>query len=186
MKKFLILTLLSIVSVFSYSCFEQKVMNRIVKYDRNGEPERMLIGEFEKNQLTGKYFKDWYEPEYNDYPLDATKIAQLKKYSKKYSIEVFMGTWCPDSRREVPALIKILDEIKFPDGRLHFYGLNREKKSFYGEEMRKDIRFVPTIIVYEKKKEIGRIVESPVSGSLEEDLLMIFSKTPLEPNYSEN
>ncbi len=185
MKKIPSYTLLILLSFLSTNCIQERVMNRVVKYDYNGQTERLLVGEFDKNQLNGQYFKDWYEPEYNDYKVDEALSNQLKKYSKKYTIDVFMGTWCPDSKREVPALIKILETIKFPDGRVNFYGLNRDKKSFYGEELNKDVRYVPTIIVYEKRKEIGRIVESPVSGSLEEDLLMIFSKTPLEPNYSE-
>lgn len=185
MKKIIALVIVSVIAITYFACDSNKVMNRTVEYERNGGTETILLGEFEKSQLEeNKHFKTWYEQEYNYHQLDAAKIAELKKYSKKYSIEIFLGTWCPDSRREVPAMLKILEAIKFPEGRLSLYGVNREKKSFYGEEMNKDIKFVPTIIVYEKKKEIGRIVESPSGASLEEDLLKIFSKEEYKPNYA--
>jgi len=41
---------------------------------------------------------------------------------------------------------------------------------------------VPTIIVYEKGKETGRIIETPVI-SLEKDLLAITSQQSYTPNY---
>lgn len=64
-------------------------------------------------------------------------------------------------------------------------GVNRQKKSFNGEEINKNVTHVPTIIVYNnKKEEVGRIVESPVSSYLEEDLAQIVNGTPLTPNYA--
>jgi len=66
------------------------------------------------------------------------------------------------------------------------YAVNESKKSFYGEDEGKDIRFVPTIIFYRGGKETARIVESPVSGSLEEDILMIVNEMPFTPNYAED
>ncbi|WP_068599141.1 thioredoxin family protein [Vaginella massiliensis] len=186
MKKILAISVVALALLILNSCEGNKVMNRVVKYEHNGTTEMILLGEFEKSQLLTKNFKSWYEEEYNSYPLDSEKIARLKKYSKDYSMEIFLGTWCPDSQREVPAMLKILEAINFPDGRMKLYGVNRDKKSFYGEEMNKDIRWVPTFIIYEKRQEIGRIVESPSGNSLEEDLLKIFSKEDYTPNYAED
>jgi hypothetical protein len=42
---------------------------------------------------------------------------------------------------------------------------------------------VPTLIVYEKKKEIGRFIEYPVV-SIEKDLLRILLKDGYVPNYA--
>ena len=133
----------------------------------------MLTGEFTRKALEEDDFKDWYHHEYETYEVEKSKLKGLKDL-RNYRLEVFVGTWCPDSRRELPRLYKILDDIKFPQNRLKVIGVNRQKKSFNGEEINKNVTHVPTIIVYNnKKEEVGRIVESPVSGYLEEDLAQI-------------
>lgn len=185
MKKILQLALLTIFVFTISSCQTQyKVLNREIKSE-NGE--RFLIGEFDVNALKQKYYVAWFEEEYNTYEVENSKLVNLKKSDyKSLNIKVFVGTWCSDSQRELPRFYKILESVKFPiESRLNIYGVNRQKKSFYGEEIGKDITHVPTIIVYKKGKEIGRIVESPVSGYLEEDFEKIVNGNPLTPNYAE-
>ncbi len=184
MKKILYIPFLALVALVFVGCTQQKVLNRFVKPESG---ERYLTGEFEQKTLNQKYYASWYEPEYNSYVVETEKLKDVKTAIKKYRIEVFVGTWCSDSQRELPRLYKILEEIKFPTGsKLKVFGVNRAKVSFYGEEMGKNITHVPTIIIYDKNTEIGRIVESPVSGYLEEDIAMIVKGTPLTPNYAED
>jgi thiol-disulfide isomerase/thioredoxin len=113
-------------------------------------------------------------------------LTDVAKAIRKKHIDIFMGTWCGDSKREVPAMLKILNEIGFDsvDISLITVGNNAElyKKSPQGEELGKNIVRVPTFIIYDKKKEIGRIIEYPVE-SLERDLLKILRKEPYIPNY---
>ena len=90
---------------------------------------------------------------------------------------MFFGTWCGDSHREVPRLLKILDAVKYPEQRLTLVAVNRKKETPDGEDVPYNIKRVPTIIVQNKYgKEVGRIIESPNSGSLENDLLEILNK----------
>ena len=180
MKKILAIALVAMLG-FSIQTFAQdKVMNRTIT---EGSGKKILTGEFEREALEDVDFKSWYQEEYDTYEVEKSKLRSLKGL-RNYRIVVFVGTWCPDSRRELPRLYKILDDIKFSQNRLTVIGVNRQKKSFYGEEMNKNITHVPTIIVYNNKnEEVGRIVESPVSGYLEEDLAQIVKGTPLTPNY---
>lgn len=181
MKKIFAAAFVAILTFTIMSCDQQKVLNRSIKYE-NGE--RILTGEFERTALQKKDYVGWYQPEFDSYEVEKSKLKGLKDL-RNYRLEVFVGTWCSDSQRELPRLYKILDAIKFPQNRLKVYAVNRDKKSFYGEEINKEITHVPTIIVYDNKKnEVGRIVESPVSGYLEEDLAQIVNGTPLTPNYS--
>jgi hypothetical protein len=57
------------------------------------------------------------------------------------------------------------------------------KKSPQHEEAGKNIVRVPTIIVEQNGKEIGRIIEFPVS-SLEKDMLSILRRENYVPNYN--
>lgn len=183
MKKLFKFGILALCTFAIFGCSEQKVLNRSIKLESG---ERMLTGQFEESKLNEKYYASWYKPEYDSYEIEYAKLKDIKNEIKKYEIEVFVGTWCSDSQRELPRLLKILNEVKHPYNKLKLYAVNREKKSFYGEEMGKNITHVPTIIFYHKGNEVGRIVESPVSGYLEEDMAMIVKGTPLTPNYSED
>lgn len=165
------------------SCEGPYVFNRIVK-QKDGT--KMLLGGADRSAFEKEPFSDWFLKEYDSYQVNQQVVKDLKGKLKRYRLEVFMGTWCEDSKREYPRLMKILDEAKFPEQRMVTYAVNESKKSFYGEEEGKDIRFVPTIIFYRGGKEVGRIVESPVSGSLEEDILMIVNEAPNTPNHSED
>ena len=106
---------------------------------------------------------------------------------KKKKIDIFMGSWCGDSKWEVPRMIKLLQAAGFDTTNLAIVCVSNEagmyKKSPEGEEAGKNIQRVPTLIVYEKNKEIGRIIESPVV-SLEKDLLRILKKDGYVPNYA--
>lgn len=85
---------------------------------------------------------------------------------------VFLGTWCGDSRREVPHFMRIAEKSGIPTERIRYYGLDRTKKSPDGLTDAYRIERVPTFIFLMGGKEIGRIVELPRS-TLEGDLFEI-------------
>jgi len=89
-----------------------------------------------------------------------------------------MGTWCSDSRREVPNFYKILDKLNYPDNKITLINVDRKKNGIEIDVSKLNIELVPTFIVYRNNTEIGRIIETP-NESLERDLLKI-----LENNLS--
>ena len=105
----------------------------------------------------------------------------------QYTYEVFLGTWCGDSRREVPRMEKIFSEMGIDMANVLIVTLDRDKVSPSGEQEGRDIRYVPTLIVSKDNQEIGRIVESPSSetATLESDLFEISLGIPPLPNYSD-
>ena len=169
--------------LFVSACEGPYIFNRVVN---KSDGEKMLLGGVDRSAFEKSPFKDWFYDEYDSYKPDAEMIKNIKSKSKRFRIEAFIGTWCEDSQTEYPRLLKILDEAKFPYQRMVTYAVNESYKSFYSEERGKDIRYVPTFIFYKGGKEVGRIVESPVSGSLEEDILMIVNDKPLTSNYAED
>lgn len=165
------------------SCEGPYIFNRVIT-QKDGT--KMLFGGIDETAFHKEPFSTWYLTEYDSYKPNNEMIKDFKGKLRSYRIEVFMGTWCEDSKREYPRLMKILNEAKFPQKRMVTYAVNENKRSFYGEDQGKDIRFVPTIIFYRGGDEVGRIVESPISSSLEEDILMIVNETPNTPNYAED
>lgn len=157
------------------SCEAQKVVvNRQVESSNDGS---MLLGTQTADQFTKEPFSSWYTPQYDNYQIDQEALAGLKKEKlNSYQIVVFLGTWCGDSHRDFPRLMKILDATKFPQSKLTIIAVNRKKESPNGEEGIYNISRVPTIIVKKYGKEIGRIVEHTQSGFIEKDLLQILQK----------
>jgi hypothetical protein len=127
--------------------------------------------------------KAWYFKSYNNYTIDSVTLKEVSKIIiHSGHIDIFMGTWCEDSHREVPRFIKILEYLKFTNYRI--IALDTDKKSKKGVENGKNIKRVPTFIFYaETGKELNRITEYPVI-SLEKDIYSIISKKKYAPNYS--
>ncbi|RMZ60115.1 thioredoxin [Chryseobacterium nematophagum] len=176
MKKFITqLTIISgiVLSVPQLSA-QKIVVNREVDTQNDG---KMLLGNQLKEQFLKEPYADWYIKEHDEYTPDAQAIVELKKKKiNSYNIIVFLGTWCEDSHRDFPRLMKILEEVKYSDKKLTIIAVNRKKESPTGDEGRYNIQKVPTIIVEKYGKEIGRIIEMPTSGYIEKDLSAILKK----------
>ena len=135
-----------------------------------------VLGYFTRERMTIPPHSEWYFRGYNEYIPDSEVINKLKGISKEgLSITIVLGTWCPDSRREVPRFMKILDIWNFPVTDVTFIGVDDMKKSPIGDFEKLDIQRVPTFILYRKNIEAGRIIENHVT-SLEQDIGNILSK----------
>jgi thiol-disulfide isomerase/thioredoxin len=151
---------------------------------KTGKP--MLLGKITIEELQQEPFAEWYQMESDGYEVD-TELTNAISNPGQYTYEVFLGTWCGDSRREVPRMEKIFSEMGIDMSNVLIVTLDRDKISPNGEQEGKDIRYVPTLIVNKDNQEIGRIVESPSSetATLESDLFEISLGIPPIPNYSD-
>ena len=97
-----------------------------------------------------------------------------------------MGTWCGDSKQEVPRFYKVLEACEFPEDQLTVIALSSKpymyKKSPNHEEAGLNIHRVPTFIFYKDRKEVNRIVEHPIE-TFEKDMLNIVTKNDYKSNY---
>lgn len=148
----------------------KEIVNKVTIDDKTGRP--MLVGITDRSAFELPDFTDWYNNEYIGYEPDEFILEQIKELSDSIDIQIFMGTWCSDSRREVPRFLKILDVSEFEQNKLQIINVDRKKKSPTHEEKDKDINFVPTFIINKNGNETGRIVEFPII-TLESDLLSI-------------
>ncbi len=140
--------------------------------DREEQPAAILLGRIERATLGEEPYRTWFDEQYGGYRLDTLTLALLAESLVDVDIKIFLGTWCPDSRREVPRVYKILDYLGYPAEQVTLIALDRDKHGPAHEEEGFDIALVPTIIFYRGGVEIGRIIERP-TNSLEEDMLDI-------------
>ncbi len=145
--------------------------------EKTGSP--MLIGLVVKKIFTDtteyKPFSSWFRNEYGSYKIDSVIVDSLRNSDfQNITIDIIMGVWCSDSRREVPRLIKILDAINFTEKNLRLICVDRNKSAGEIDIQNFNIKLIPTIVIKKNGEEIGRIVETPVK-SLEKDLLNILT-----------
>jgi len=134
-----------------------------------------ILGYFKPVQLTSYPYSTWYQKGYDDYQVNTESINKLLEINKdNITIKVVMGVWCPDSRREVPRFMRVIDMWHFPAEKLVFIGVDDAKQSPVGEYTGLNIQRVPTFILYKNNIEAGRIIENPVT-SLEQDMVNILT-----------
>jgi thiol-disulfide isomerase/thioredoxin len=146
-----------------------------------------LLGVCSLAQLEKEPYADWYQPNFKGYLPNDQVISDLKKANpSQYTLKIFFGSWCGDTKRELPRMAKVLENLSFPQKNLVLIGVDNSteeyKQSPQREEAGLNIYRVPTFIIYKNNKEVGRIVEYPTE-TLERDLLKIFSKQEYTPNY---
>ena len=159
------------------------VYNTEIK-DEHGVPQ--LLGECTRSGLEQAPYNSWFDKNYTDYHVDSATADRLRATLKGRRFRIFMGTWCGDSRREVPRIFKILDYCGIDSSAIQLVmvsaGDSTYKQSPGHEERGMDIFRVPDLIVLGQGRELGRVVESPV-GSLEKDLLALSTGETYTPHY---
>jgi thiol-disulfide isomerase/thioredoxin len=143
-------------------------------FDENSG-KQMLIGEITRNSFKDTSFAWWFDAEYDNYNPDKQVLDSIAQKIKDVDITIVLGTWCSDSRREVPRFFKILDSLRYLSNKVKMIAVDRNKEDLNGEVDSLAIELVPTFIFYREGKEIGRIEESP-KETLEKDFNKIVWK----------
>lgn len=123
----------------------------------DSEPPSVAIGEISQQQLLSDY--KYFQQSYRMSRLSEEEMIEIKRWPKNLHVDVYFGSWCHDSQREVPRFLKILNEKMTMSSRL--IGLDYDKSEPNGQAKNHDIKYTPTFIVYIDNKEIGRIIERP-------------------------
>jgi len=131
--------------------------------DEPPEPAPFLLGPVrweELAELTG-----WQE-EYDATQLDPVAIDTLRSATQTYRIVTVLGSWCHDSQREVPRLVKLLDKIDNPTFSHEMIGVDRTRRIDDTElvastGVERTVDLVATIVVFDSDGvELGRVVET--------------------------
>jgi tetratricopeptide (TPR) repeat protein len=170
------------VSCISKSIGKQRMNQQVTDSKGNSN----LLGRCTKNALQQDPYNAWFNKNYAAYQVDTAIAEQLKPALHKKRFVIFMGTWCGDSKREVPRMFRLLEYCGVDQSAIELVMVSNVdsvyKQSPGHEEFGLNIHRVPDLLVYDHNKEIGRMVESPVV-SLEKDLLSIATHSGYVPNY---
>ncbi len=167
MKKIIIYCLF--VTLFSNSALTQE-FNK--KYLDKRVGSEILIDHCNRAGLEEGAFGQFFAAQHLAYSPNEEAINELKNQLENISIKMVFGSWCYDSKMQVPRFMKVLDLIGFDENQISIIGVDRMKKPQEASIDGLKIKYVPTFIVYRENVEIGRIVENPKT-TLEHDLLKI-------------
>ena len=144
-----------------------------VTIDPHGQ--KILTGRIYPSLLESDSSFQWYRKNYDSFVPDSASVSYLTSAAKDVRFIVFGGTWCGDTKRELPKFLKTMAAARIPESKIELYGVDRSKRSSDGLTDTFDIVSVPTFIVILDGKELGRIVEHP-EESMEADLKAILQK----------
>jgi len=115
------------------------------------------LGEVNQQELLSQY--ESFSSSYQEFEVNQEQTEQVKQWPEKLKIDIYFGTWCHDSQREVPHLLKALAGNNHINVTL--LGLDFQKSEPKGRAKQAEIKYTPTFVVYLADKEIGRIIERP-------------------------
>ena len=141
-----------------------------------------IIGVFERKELANNPHAEWFNQNYSDYNLDKETLNKLKSLFEDIEITVFMGTWCSDSRKEIPVFFKLIDKLRINENSIELIGMTLEKTTPDSLELDQNLINVPTFIFKKDGKEINRIVEFPLE-TIEKDILEILTTNNYQNPY---
>ena len=168
-QKFLIgLQFLIILGVFIAGCVPQAPTVPVII--NTPEPLTGIVTRGDVQASAG-----WESLNGDEYVPDVNMIKVISEKSADLQILLFLGTWCGDSKREVPRFFKLMDQAGISENQMEIIALDRSKKDLAGLTEKWSIEYVPTFVLIKNGKEIGRIVELP-KESLETDLVAILSR----------
>ncbi len=152
----------------------------------NARAERHLAGPFDLDLLrVDSVYRKWYEENEKLFSLKGTS-TEWKKSLENTQVDIYLGTWCGDSKRWVPQFVKMWKDLGLNEDQLKFTalydGIEKYKQGPNQEEEGLRIHRVPTFIFKENGAEYARIVEYP-RNDLEQDLAQIAVGYASEPNY---
>ncbi len=153
--------------------------------DKDGETH--LCGVFDLSVLeSDSTYNTWYNKYYNSYTLPEDINTDWKSELNAYTVDIYLGTWCGDSKYWVSQFVKLWDDLNLDRNLLTFTALYDTDEKYKigpnGEEKGKLIHRVPTFIFKKDGVEQARIVESPVNN-LHTDIAQIALGFPSKPNY---
>jgi thiol-disulfide isomerase/thioredoxin len=147
---------------------------------RDNKGVKILKGIISRQELEKDTAFGWWAENLKAYTPQSQAVAELKKNTNLQFI-AFMGTWCDDSQFIIPKFFSLLEVSGFPQGNVTLIGVDRSKKTLSHLAEALNIVNVPTIIVMNNGKEVGRVVEYGKYGLFDKELGEIIASVPASP-----
>ncbi len=155
--------------------FSALILNSCCDCNKKKAKKVPVVGEYswklwQINAGWANYSADKYQPE-----KDAVEeLKTILQKNNKIRFLIFPGSWCPDSEKGVPEIMKLLKLCDYDISSIKIYGVDRQKTEPTSTAVKYKIERVPTLVIIQDGEEIGRVVEFPIL-SWAEDIITILT-----------
>lgn len=168
MKNIKLIAILLMISVLVlYSCCDCNKKKNVKKIPVVGEYSWV---QWQNNAAWSDYSASTYHPNKDV----INELKTILNENKNVSFLLFPGSWCHDSEKGVPEIMKLLKLCQYDINSIKIYGVDRQKTEPTGSAVKYKIEKVPTLVLLKNGKEIGRIIEFPIL-SWGEDIITILT-----------
>ncbi len=132
--------------------------------------EKMLLGNVTINELFETF--ETFEEHYKSFTPSDSILETVNNYKDSLRVEIFFGSWCGDSKRNLSPFLKIFDSAGNSRITYILHGLDRSKVDLRSGTEAFRIKRVPTLVFLRNNEEMGRFTEFPKTD-IESDLILI-------------
>jgi len=143
----------------------------IVKDDET----KVLKGILTRSDIEGDTTFHWFKQNYALGTANSAAVESFKSKVNKFQVVVFGGTWCHDTQNLLPVFFRLADKAGLPESSISLIGVDRAKTTTGNLEKAFNVTNVPTFIVMQDGKEMGRVVEYGKEGEIDKELGEIVS-----------
>jgi len=165
----------TILLLFSVIMFSQlNAQNHTYEMIKDDET-KVLKGILHRSDIeTDTSFK-WFQQNYKLGTANAAAVESFKSKANRFQVVVFGGTWCHDTQNLLPVFFRLADKAGIQENNISLIGVDRAKTTTGNLEKVFNVVNVPTFIVMQDGKEIGRVVEYGKEGEIDKELGEIVS-----------
>ena len=162
----------AVISLILFSCAPQSVSkSHMVTIDG----KEMLVGLIEQHELFSSF--PVFRENYDLFTPNDSTIKFIKSFQKDISVQIYLGTWCGDTREQLPLFLKIFDKSENRKINIFLRAVDRTKIDPEKTALQFAIKRVPTLVFLHNGVEFGRFVETP-ELTVEDDLIKILKLCP--------
>lgn len=153
------------------SCNAKKAQVQQPKYTavQDGD-SKVLNGYINRSIVENDTAFAWFKNNMKWGQADAAAIEAFSKNKDKFTMIVFGGTWCSDTQNLWPVFYRLVDKSGYPENKITLIGVDRDKKTIDHLHTKWNVTLVPTFIVLQNGKEIGRVVEYGKYSQVDKEL----------------
>ena len=117
---------------------------------------RYPLGDISQTELLERH--EVFKRNYDAYEV----TAGIDRLPADLEVKILFGTWCHDSEREVPRMLKLLEASGVKQENISLIAIDIRKEEPKGRAKALAVKYTPTFIFFTGGRELGRIIERPI------------------------
>ena len=136
---------------------------------------KVLKGIINQSVLESDTSFKWFKENMKWGQADSSAIIAFRQHAHDFTMVVFGGTWCEDTQNLWPVFFRLVDVSNYPEKKITLIAVDRKKQTIRNLSQQYKITNVPTFIVLQNGKEIGRVTEYGKLNAIDKELGQIVS-----------